>query len=81
MAGITEAKDGYGLADGGAIDLRTTYRILVPETLYAGGDYFEFLLFDPEPTYTGIDWRQPPIDWIRSVNSTRREPINEFLSD
>jgi 2',3'-cyclic-nucleotide 2'-phosphodiesterase (5'-nucleotidase family) len=81
IAGIVEGEDGYRLADGEAIDLRATYRILVPETLYSGGDYYEFFKFDQKPTYTGIDWRQPPIDWIRSINSTEREPINEFLSD
>ena len=81
MAGIVEGEDGYRLDDGDAIDLRATYRILVPETLYSGGDYYEFFLFDPDPSSTGIDWRQPPIDWIRSINSTKREPINEFLSD
>ena len=81
MAGIVEGEDGYRLADGRAIDLSATYLILVPETLYSGGDYYEFFKFDPEPTNTRIDWRQPPIDWIRSVNSTKREPINEFLFD
>ena len=81
MAGIAEEQDGYRMADGRSFDLEATYRVLVPEALYAGGDYYEFYKFDPEPTYTGIDWRQPPIDWIRSVASTEREPINGFLSD
>ena len=81
MAGIIEHQDGYRLASGGTIDLDATYRILVPEALYAGGNYYEFFKFDPEPTYTGIDWRQPTIDWIRSVGSNEREPINSFLSE
>ncbi|MCI0807288.1 MAG: hypothetical protein J4N68_10740 [Chloroflexi bacterium] len=54
---------------------------MIPEALYASGNYYEFFKFDPNPTYTGIDWRQPPIEWIRSVGSTEREPINGFLSD
>ena len=81
MAGIVEKEDGYRMADGRSLDAEATYRVLVPEALYAGGDYYRFFKFDPEPTYTGIDWRQPPLDWIRSVGSTEREPINGFLSD
>ena len=81
MAGIVEDQDGYRLASGGVIDLDATYQVLVPEALYAGGNYYEFFRFDPDPTYTGIDWRQPPIDWIRSVGSSEREPINSFLSE
>ncbi len=81
MAGIVEDPGGYRLTNGGAIDLEATYRILVPEALYAGGNYYEFFRFDPDPTYTGIDWRQPPIDWIRSVGGNDQEPINSFLSE
>ncbi|GMR10848.1 MAG: bifunctional UDP-sugar hydrolase/5'-nucleotidase [Anaerolineae bacterium] len=81
MAGIAEQGDVYRLADGRIVDLEATYRVLIPEALYAGGNYYEFFKFDPNPTYTGIDWRQPPLDWIRSVGSTEREPINGFLSD
>jgi 2',3'-cyclic-nucleotide 2'-phosphodiesterase (5'-nucleotidase family) len=81
MAGIIEIEDGYRLVNGHAVDPNATYRVLVPEALYAGGNYYEFFNFDPEPTYTGIDWRQPPLDWIRSIGSSEREPINGFLSD
>jgi 2',3'-cyclic-nucleotide 2'-phosphodiesterase (5'-nucleotidase family) len=81
MAGIAEVDNGYRMADGRTVDLDATYQVLIPEALYAGGNYYEFFKFDPNPTFTGIDWRQPPIDWIRSVNSTQRVPINSFLSD
>jgi len=81
MAGIVEDQDGYRLSSGGAIDLDAIYQILVPEALYAGGNYYKFFRFDPDPTYTGIDWRQPPTNWIRSVGSSEREPINSFLSE
>ena len=81
MAGIVEEGDGYRLSDGRSVDLEATYRVLVPEALYAGGNYYEFFKFDPDPTYTGIDWRQPPIDWIRSIGSSESEPINNFISD
>lgn len=81
MAGIVAGESGYRFSDGRVVDPDWMYRILVPEALYEGGDYFEFFKFDPDPTFTGIDWRQPTLDWIRSVGSNRGQPINEFLSD
>ena len=81
MAGIVEEEVGYRIADGRIVDPEATYRILIPEALYAGGNYYEFFKFDPEPIFTGIDWRQPPLDWIRSVGSSESAPINGFLSD
>jgi 2',3'-cyclic-nucleotide 2'-phosphodiesterase (5'-nucleotidase family) len=79
VAGLIE-DDLYRLRDGNPIDPDSTYRLLVPETLYAGGYYYEFFRFDPEPTFTGLDWRQPPIDWIASLNTTRAQPLNQYLA-
>ena len=81
MAGIIEDENGFRFSGGEAVALDSTYRILIPEALYSGGNYYEFFKFDPNPTYTGVDWRQPTLDWIRSIGSTKREPINEYLSD
>ena len=81
MAGVDEEQEFYRLADGRIVDPEATYRVLVPEALYAGGNYYEFFKFDRNPTYTGIDWRQPALDWIRAVGSSERKPINGFLSD
>ncbi len=74
------SRDGETLlASGEAIDPDGSYVALVPDAIFAGGNYYEFYKFDPNPTYTGIDWRQPPIEWIRSSGSTRRQPISAFL--
>ena len=81
MAGIAEEGDVYRLADGRIVDLEATYRVLIPEALYAGGNYYEFYKFDPEPAYTGIDWRQPPIEWIRSLDTSTRDPLDNHLDD
>lgn len=81
MAGIVEVEGSYRLMDGTPVDPAATYQALVPEALYAGGNYYKFYEFDPDPTFTGIDWRQPPLDWIRSMGSSADEPINSFISD
>ena len=81
MAGIDAEENEYRFSDGGTVVSDSIYRVLVPEALYFGGNYFEFFRYDPDPTFTGIDWRQPTLDWIRSVGSSREQPINEYLSD
>jgi 5'-nucleotidase/UDP-sugar diphosphatase len=75
IAGIVEDDDSW-LADDEPINLDTTYQVLVPDALYSGGYYYEFFRLDAEPTYTGIDWRQPPTDWIASLNTSRSQPLN-----
>jgi 2',3'-cyclic-nucleotide 2'-phosphodiesterase (5'-nucleotidase family) len=54
-----------------------TYRVLVNDFMYAGGDGLSFLaVFDPEAYNTAIDWRQPVIDWILAQESTPDNPID-----
>ena len=57
------------------VDPYATYQVLIPDTLYAGCFYYEFYDLDPEPTYTGINWRDPAIDWIASLGTSRSAPI------
>jgi hypothetical protein len=35
---------------------------------------------DPSPTPTGIDWRSPTLDLLRSLGSDRQNPLNEVLA-
>jgi 2',3'-cyclic-nucleotide 2'-phosphodiesterase (5'-nucleotidase family) len=54
-----------------------TYRVLVNDFMYAGGDGLSFLaVFDPEAYNTAIEWRQPVIDWILAQESTPDNPID-----
>ena len=79
-SGIVE-EEGAWMIGGEALDPDARYKVLVPEALYWGGWYYEFFKFDPEPTFTGIDWRQPALDWIREAGSSPDNPINDLLSD
>jgi 2',3'-cyclic-nucleotide 2'-phosphodiesterase (5'-nucleotidase family) len=71
--------DPYTLAEGGPLQSEATYKVIVPHNLYYGGYYYEFNQYDPEPVDTGIHWRDPVINWIRSQGTTRRNPINDLL--
>jgi 2',3'-cyclic-nucleotide 2'-phosphodiesterase (5'-nucleotidase family) len=56
-----------------------TYRVLVPDSLYYGGWYYPFEELDPDPVFTGIDWREPTLMGIREMNSSRAQPISARL--
>lgn len=70
---------GYKLADGTPIDPEATYHVLVNDFMYAGGDGFKFKAQDPDAYNTAIDWRQPVIDWIISLNTSSDNPLDAYL--
>lgn len=78
VLGLKEAGE-FRLDDGTPIDVEGHYRVLVPDTIYAGGNYYQLYKFDPDPLDTGIDWRQPVIEWIRSLGTDRSDPLDNFL--
>lgn len=79
VAGLRNS-GGYQLANKQPIDPAARYRVLVPDTLYAGGFYYDLASLDPEPVYTGVDWRDPAISWIRSLNTSPGDPIDPYLA-
>ncbi len=70
---------GYALADGTPIDREATYHVLVNDFMYAGGDDFRFQAHDPDAYNTAIDWRQPVIDWLRSLETSPDDPLDDHL--
>lgn len=70
---------GYELADGSFLDSDASYHVLVSDFMYAGGDDFKFYQQDPDAYNTGIDWRQPVIDWITSLNTSSDNPLDTYL--
>jgi 2',3'-cyclic-nucleotide 2'-phosphodiesterase (5'-nucleotidase family) len=78
IAGMT-ARGGYKLRDGSPIDPEATYRVLVNDFMYAGGDGYRFNEYDPDAYVTGIDWRQPVIDWISALGTTEADPLDNYV--
>ena len=68
---------GYSLADGTPIYANSTYTVLTTDYLYSADP--EFSQYDPEPYNTSVNYRQPLTDWIKSMNTTSQNPLNNYL--
>jgi 2',3'-cyclic-nucleotide 2'-phosphodiesterase (5'-nucleotidase family) len=73
VSGFT-THEGFQLPNGAALKADSTYRILTNDFLYSLPN-LNFKKFDPEPYDTGVNYRQPVIDWIKSMGSTIEEPL------
>jgi len=81
IAGMTYHNGEWVLAASGKPLIPTEpYTVLVNDFMYNGGDDFTFAKYDPQGYNTGIDWRQPVIDWITSQNSNKSSPIDAAIS-
>ncbi|UCE06594.1 MAG: bifunctional metallophosphatase/5'-nucleotidase [bacterium] len=69
---------GYQLSDGTPIHPDSMYNVLTTDYLYARSDY-NFHLYDADPYNTSIHYRQPVIDWIKSLNTSAGDPLDQYL--
>lgn len=82
VAGVRREDFRWVLAGGTPIESQRDYRLLTTDFLYAGGDGYEMLArFDPEAYNTGIDWRQPLIDWFLSQESDEDRPLDAAFAE
>ena len=77
MAGLTHI-DGWKLADGSAVHPDSVYQVLTIDYLYSRTDN-KFSTYDTEPYETGVHYRQPVIDWIKSLATSPVNPLNGHL--
>ena len=77
MGGMTTI-GGYYLSDGTEINNGTQYTVLTTDYLYLRDDY-NFSKYDPNPEYTYINYRQPLIDWMKSLNTSTSNPLTNYL--
>jgi len=78
LSGMTAIGD-YSLSDGKSVNPDATYHVLVNDFMYAGGDDFTFKQHDPKAYNTGIDWRQPVIDWVTQLKTSPGHPLDPYL--
>ncbi|MFC1535846.1 bifunctional metallophosphatase/5'-nucleotidase [Candidatus Neomarinimicrobiota bacterium] len=71
---------GYFLLDGTEIDESATYSVLTTDYLYARTDQ-PFSQYDPSPHNTYMNYHQPTIDWITSLNTSVSNPLDNYLDD
>ncbi len=83
VSGITYRRSGGGVAitftEGRAFDPDATYRVLISDFMYFGGDGYLFGAQDPDGYDTGIQWRQPAIDWLLANETTPDDPLENYL--
>jgi 2',3'-cyclic-nucleotide 2'-phosphodiesterase (5'-nucleotidase family) len=81
--GISYTVDGEQVEvrflDGRVFHPDSMYHVLVNDFMYAGGDDYLFGEQDPEAYDTGIHWRQPVIDWMRRLETTAEDPLENYL--
>ena len=77
MGGMT-TMGGYQLSDGRFLHNDSTYRVLVNDYIYSVS-YMNYKKYDTEPYDTSISYRQPLIEWIKSMNSSTDKPLNNYL--
>ncbi|HJO12650.1 MAG: bifunctional UDP-sugar hydrolase/5'-nucleotidase [Gammaproteobacteria bacterium] len=77
VGGIREQGDGWIVTKTGEpLMLDTSYRVIVNSFQYAGGSgYGAIREYDPEGFDTGVQYRQPFVDWIRSLSTSAQNPL------
>jgi len=69
---------GYNRLHGASISPDSIYSVLTTDYLYARDD-LNFRKYDPNPYNTSIHFRQPVIDWLKSLKTTEKNPVNNYL--
>jgi 2',3'-cyclic-nucleotide 2'-phosphodiesterase (5'-nucleotidase family) len=78
VAGLEREGHRYTV-NGEPLDPDGEYQVLVNDYMYAGGDGYALADYDPNAYVTGIDWRQPVIDWISARKTSSDAPLEEYL--
>jgi 2',3'-cyclic-nucleotide 2'-phosphodiesterase (5'-nucleotidase family) len=78
VAGLARQGQRYTI-NGEPLDPAGEYHVLINDFMYAGGDGYAFADYDPEAYVTGIDWRQPVIDWITARKTSSDAPLEAHL--
>lgn len=67
-----------GIEKGSEIEEGETYTVLTTDFLYSLEET-QFKAYDPNPYYEGIIYREPSIQWIRSLNTNKNNPLENYL--
>ena len=80
LVGGISSKSKRTLRDGTPIHPDSVYIVLTTDYLYVRSDT-PFQKYDPEPEYISINYRQPVVDWIKSLNTSPENPLDKYLDD
>jgi len=77
VGGMTTV-NGYFLSNGDPIQSESHYKVLTTDYLYSVPNT-NFDKYDPNPTTTSVHYRDPLIDWIKSLHTSPANPLNNYL--
>ncbi|MBL7120691.1 MAG: bifunctional metallophosphatase/5'-nucleotidase [Candidatus Marinimicrobia bacterium] len=77
VAGMTTSA-GYQHSDGTAFNLDSIYSVLTTDYLYIQEDNY-FQVYDTDPYYTEMNYHQPTVDYILSLNTDSSNPLDTYL--
>ncbi len=69
---------GYYLSDGREVHPDSIYDVLTTDYLYSRSDIL-FNQYDTTPYNTSVHYRQPLIDWLKSINTSVSNPLDNYL--
>lgn len=69
---------GWYLADGSPIEDQTVYTVLTTDYLYSIPEN-KFSTYDSDPYNTSVNYRQPLIDWLESMNTSSGDPLEIYI--
>ena len=78
LGGINST-NGNRLRDGTPINLSAVYKVITTDYYYLTESLFK--QYDASPTYTYINFRQPVINYIKSLNTSQSNPLENYLDD
>lgn len=79
LGGMTTIGGNF-LTDGSPIEADKEYTVLTTDYLYSISEN-NFSNYDSAPENTSVNYRQPLIDWIRSLNTDNLNPLNNYLDN
>jgi 2',3'-cyclic-nucleotide 2'-phosphodiesterase (5'-nucleotidase family) len=79
FGGLSEVNGTYLLSDSSPLEARASYHVLIPDSLYEGGNYYDVRQYDPNGIYTGLVWRTPIINWMKRLQTSRQSPLESYL--
>ncbi len=77
MGGMTTIP-GFFFSDGTEIRDEEVYTLLTNNYLYSRDDY-PFSSYDPAPVDTYVHYREPLIEWLKSINTSPADPLSNYL--
>jgi 5'-nucleotidase/UDP-sugar diphosphatase len=79
VGGLVE-KDVFRFSDGQPLQPEAVYRVLVPDDIYEGCQGYPLKQMALSASNTGLGWREPVIDWIAALKTSRLNPLEKYLN-